>query len=203
MNAILILINGLETHNEKSARDAGVKRVPSRLQPGKTIALRSGKSRRVKHQRGLAHIVVRAGLTRAQIDLFAAGCSCRLVRIAPRRLHDTSESCPSALGAVRDGVADALGVDDRDAEEGGVVAWSYGQEQGPYGVRVEVRPRDPLPVVIPAQLAFSRSLHTRRTPERHVRARSSVISNPPAAAGTTYPAPCSSSAPTRRLSGAD
>lgn len=153
---ISILINGLRTQNEKNARDTGSRLVASRLRPGKLIRLRSAQDKRVKHQRGTAALVVRNGLTRTQIATLSTACACHLVRIAPRRLTDKSESCSSALGAVRDGVADALGVDDRDAEEGGAVAWSYGQEQGPYGVRVELRPRDPLPVVIPARFAVTK-----------------------------------------------
>lgn len=148
-DVIVVDIIGLETHNEKSARDAQVRWVPSRV-TGRPIALRSGKSKRVKHQRGLAALMVNAQTTGAQRAELANGAACRLVRIAPHRLHDTSESCPSALGAVRDGVADALGVDDRDMAEGGWIEWSYAQERGPYGVRIElspkVRPVQPIPV---------------------------------------------------------
>ncbi len=136
---IAIIINGLRTHNEKSARDYQIRFVLSRT--GRRVALRSGRSKRVKAQRELTALVLRAGTTRSQRELLALACSARLLRIAPRRLHDASESCASALSAVRDGVADALGVDDRDAEEGGVVAWKYAQERGPYGVRIELSPR--------------------------------------------------------------
>lgn len=59
----------------------------------------------------------------------------RLVRIAPRPLDD--DNLRSAFKAVRDGVADWLGVDDRDPR----VSWDYGQERGApkvYAARVEV-----------------------------------------------------------------
>lgn len=159
---ITILINGLETHNEKSARDNQVRWVPSRF-TGKPIPLRSGKSKRTKAHRGLAALMVNAGTSKAQRDELARGCSVKLIRVAPRRLWDTSESAPSALAAVRDGVADSLGVDDRDAEEGGRVAWSYGQEQGPYGVRIELSPRSvPAMPHLPKRLTAKR-LHSRRT----------------------------------------
>jgi hypothetical protein len=59
-----------------------------------------------------------------------------LVRIGPRALD--SDNLQGALKAVRDGVADALGVDDGDTM---AVRWEYAQERGKareYGVRVEV-----------------------------------------------------------------
>ena len=149
---IVIDIKGLETHNEKSARDKNVKRVRSKLS-GKMIHLRSGYSKRVAEQRGLARIVVQSQTTLAQRQALALGCSARLIRIAPRLLHDVSESAPSALAAVRDGVADALGLDDRDASMGGLIAWSYGQQRGPYGVRVELRPLDVMPALDPLVVA--------------------------------------------------
>ena len=153
---ITILINGLETHNEKSARDNQIRFVPSRFQPGKLIPLRSGKTKRTKAHRGLAALMVNAQTSRAQREALALGCACRLVRVAPRRLYDTSESCPSALAAVRDGVADALGVDDRDASEGGCVSWTYAQEQGPYGVRLELSEREHITPALPARFAAKR-----------------------------------------------
>lgn len=152
---IKISINGLETHNEKSARDNQIKMVPSRI-TGKLIALRSKKSKRTAAHRGLTRLMVNAGTTKAQRELLSRACACHLVRIAPRRLHDTSESCPSALAAVRDGVADALGVDDRDAEEGGAVQWTYGQEHGPYGVRIELSERGAVAVAIPRRVSAKR-----------------------------------------------
>ena len=58
-----------------------------------------------------------------------------LTRIAPRELDD--DNLRGALKSTRDGVADALGIDDRDPR----VRWGYGQERGnvrEYAVRVEV-----------------------------------------------------------------
>lgn len=151
-DTIKVLINGLETHNEKSARDKNIKRVRSKLS-GKMIALRSGYSKRIAEHRGLARIMVQAQTTLAQRQSLAMGCSCLLVRIAPRLLHDVSESAPSALAAVRDGVADALGLDDRDASTGGLIAWGYRQERGPYAVRVELKPMDVMPCLDPGVVA--------------------------------------------------
>jgi hypothetical protein len=63
----------------------------------------------------------------------------RLTRIAPRRLD--SDNLAGALKAVRDGVADALGLDDAD----GSVRWLYDQRRGApgqYAVVVEVKADD-------------------------------------------------------------
>lgn len=53
-----------------------------------------------------------------------------LVRIGPRRLD--SDNSIGSLKAVRDGVADALGIDDGDPR----LTWEYRQETGPFGVRI-------------------------------------------------------------------
>lgn len=56
----------------------------------------------------------------------------KLVRVSPSKLDD--DNLRSALKGVRDGIADALHVDDGSDH----VAWDYGQERGPFGVWVEV-----------------------------------------------------------------
>lgn len=61
-------------------------------------------------------------------------CTVQLTRLAPAEL-DQGDNLESSLKAVRDGVADWLGVNDRDPR----VIWIYGQErQKQYGVRIEV-----------------------------------------------------------------
>lgn len=65
-------------------------------------------------------------------------CVVVLVRISPRPLD--SDNAASALKRVRDGVADALGIDDADQR----VSWVVEQRRGPAKVRgviVEVYPR--------------------------------------------------------------
>lgn len=58
-----------------------------------------------------------------------------LTRVGPRALD--GDNLQGALKAVRDGVSDALGVDDgSDA-----VTWIYGQERGGYAVRIRVETR--------------------------------------------------------------
>ncbi|AAQ54957.1 hypothetical protein Bcep22_gp23 [Burkholderia phage Bcep22] len=86
----------------------------------------AARSRRVKKERGLAGTVVPS---------FALPCTVTLVRISPGLLDD--DNLRGALKGVRDGIADRLGVDDRDPR----VTWVYAQERAKgYAVRVELRP---------------------------------------------------------------
>lgn len=62
-------------------------------------------------------------------------CVVTLVRIAPRELDD--DNLRSAFKALRDGIADRLGVKDNDPR----VRWEYGQERGKpkqYAARVTI-----------------------------------------------------------------
>lgn len=61
-------------------------------------------------------------------------CVVRLTRIAPSKGLD-GDNLQGSLKAVRDSVAQWLGVDDADAR----VTWQYDQQRGEYGVRVEIR----------------------------------------------------------------
>ena len=58
-----------------------------------------------------------------------------LVRVGSKALDD--DNLAYAFKAIRDGVADALGVKDHDPR----VSWAYAQEKGPYAVRIEVATR--------------------------------------------------------------
>lgn len=65
-----------------------------------------------------------------------------LTRIAPSDGLDR-DNLAFALKGVQDGVARALGVNDRDAREKvrpGPVLWDSSQERGPWGVRVTIEP---------------------------------------------------------------
>lgn len=63
----------------------------------------------------------------------APPCVVTLTRISPRQLDD--DNLRGSLKAVRDSVAERLGVDDRDPR----VTWKYGQEKSrEYAVRVEI-----------------------------------------------------------------
>jgi hypothetical protein len=93
----------------------------------------AGKARRAKEQRGLVAIMLRAKV-RASAK-FLGPLVVTLTRIAPRVLDD--DNLRGALKACRDGVADWLGVDDRDPR----VEWRYGQRRGAakaYAVEVAI-----------------------------------------------------------------
>lgn len=63
-------------------------------------------------------------------------CVVTLTRIAPRALDD--DNLRGALKAVRDGVADKLGTDDRDPR----IEWRYAQARGKareYAVRIDLQ----------------------------------------------------------------
>lgn len=87
------------------------------------------RAERTKQHRGTTRLVLRA---KAAPFL---PCTVRLTRISPCELDD--DNLRSALKACRDGVADWLGINDRDRR----VTWEYGQAKGgvrEYAVRVEV-----------------------------------------------------------------
>lgn len=80
----------------------------------------AARARRARDQRSTVAIALRChGVTVATLP-----CVVALTRIAPRELDD--DNLRGALKAVRDGIADALEVDDRDAR----VRWEYGQRRG-------------------------------------------------------------------------
>jgi hypothetical protein len=94
-----------------------------------------------------AHVHWRRLAQKAAVQRFAAkkcltfglepgGCRVvRLVRISPRELD--SDNLAVSLKAVRDGVADALGVDDRDPRVVWLPDWERGEPRQ-HAVRVEV-----------------------------------------------------------------
>jgi hypothetical protein len=91
--------------------------------------------RRRKAQRTTAGLVVRSLLLAEGLGV---PCRVTLTRIAPRRLD--SDNLVSSLKGPRDGVADALGVDDADER----VEWAYGQRRGKpreYGVQITIEQR--------------------------------------------------------------
>lgn len=93
----------------------------------------AAKARRTKAARSTTCLVLRSKGPRVALPVVV-----ELVRVAPRALDD--DNLRGALKAVRDGVADWLGVDDRDAR----VEWRYAQARGAaktYAVRVVVSER--------------------------------------------------------------
>lgn len=88
----------------------------------------SGKARRTKALRA-AMIALPANLP--------IPCVVTITRIAPRSLDD--DNMVGAGKGLRDGIADRLGIDDRDPR----VRWVYSQERGrpkEYAVRIQVVP---------------------------------------------------------------
>lgn len=69
-------------------------------------------------------------------------CVVTMIRIAPRKLD--TDNLQSAFKALRDGIADRLGVKDNDHR----VRWDYAQEQGDpkeYAARITIWPLIPNP----------------------------------------------------------
>lgn len=93
----------------------------------------SKRARRAAEHRALARMALAARVRGLRLP-----AQVTLTRVAPRALD--GDNAQAALKNVRDGVADALGVDDRTP----LVIWVYRQERGKpreYGVRVEVEKR--------------------------------------------------------------
>lgn len=89
----------------------------------------SDRSRRVKRERVPVGLLLRS----EKIGLVGFPMVVTLTRVAPRLLDD--DNARGAMKASRDGVADALGIDDRDPR----VEWRYEQRKGAYAVVVDAR----------------------------------------------------------------
>jgi hypothetical protein len=85
-----------------------------------------------KAQRGGAHLRLLNRRERLRKMLDSPGLVVRVVRIGPKEL-DSHDNLGSATKAVVDGVADLLGVNDRDPR----VIFQPDAEKGPWGARVE------------------------------------------------------------------
>lgn len=84
------------------------------------------KARRVKAERSAAYMMM---------PNIKPPCVVTMTRVAPRRLDD--DNLRGCLKAVRDGIAQRLGIDDADP----VVEWRYAQESGKpkeYSVSIRV-----------------------------------------------------------------
>jgi hypothetical protein len=82
------------------------------------------KARRVSAQRNAVRLILRVPVHAVRLPAVVL-----LTRLAPSSGLD-DDNLRSSMKAVRDGVADALGIDDRDPR----VAWHYAQERSPRGV---------------------------------------------------------------------
>jgi hypothetical protein len=114
------------TVSESNVRDRG--------RHGKPGSLR--KSQRVKSNRTVSGYTMRAQIGRS-LDVWPAGVPLvvTLTRVGGRKMDDDNLS--AALKAVRDGVADWLGVDDGSP----LLTWDYRQEPDPKNRSQAVRCR--------------------------------------------------------------
>ncbi len=96
------------------------------------------RAKRTKAHRDGVKLALGAEWRRVGLRAFAKGTYrvvVTLARIAPRFFDD--DGVVTSLKAVRDGVADALGINDNDPR----VSWQYAQKRGParfYAVEVTV-----------------------------------------------------------------
>jgi len=110
---VIVSIPGLRLVSEANSRD------------------RWAKQKRAKTARQAAKVA-----TICEAPYPALPLTVTITRIAPGRLD--SDNLASSAKAVRDGVADALGIDDGDS----AVTWLYAQRKGgvrTYGVEIEIR----------------------------------------------------------------
>ncbi len=93
----------------------------------------AARARRARYQRKVARAYARAALGAKGPP--RGPLTVTLTRLASRKLD--SDNLAAAMKAVRDGVADALGIDDGDER----LTWLYAQERasrGVFAVRVEI-----------------------------------------------------------------
>jgi hypothetical protein len=89
--------------------------------------------RRVKAERDTACLVVRSKLGRDPRP-----CTVTMVRLSAGALDD--DNLQGAAKAIRDGIADAIGVQDNDP----AIRWQYAQERckrGEFGMRIRIEPQ--------------------------------------------------------------
>lgn len=100
--------------------------------PLRTVSLANQREHwRVRHKRSQEERMV----AKSHCGEFTLPCTVTMTRIAPRFLDD--DNIRGACKAVRDGIADRLGIDDRDPR----VAWRYEQRRGrpkEYAVHVRI-----------------------------------------------------------------
>lgn len=93
------------------------------------------RKKRVSAERAATRLLWRAARQRPVLPV-----DIQLVRIAPGTRPMDDDNLPGSMKAIRDELAELLGVDDGNRA---VIRFTYAQERGPWGVRVTVRERAP------------------------------------------------------------
>ena len=106
--------------------------LPLKLVSGMNVREHWGaRKRRAEEHRGVTKLRLQAA-----VKPYATMCAViTITRIAPRPLD--SDNLAASAKHVRDGIADAYGLDDRNPR----LAWNYAQERGRpkyYGVRIRI-----------------------------------------------------------------
>lgn len=133
-----------EVNQQVSARDTTapflVLDIPIRTVPGQNAREHwAVRARRVKRERQAVALVWRSRrLPWLPFDE-ERPYLVTLTRISPRGMAD-SDNLSGALKAIRDQVAAEMGFDDGPSAP---IRWSYAQERGAWGVRIEVREAHP------------------------------------------------------------
>lgn len=112
-----------------------MKAAPTKISlPFKTVSILNArehwatKARRMKQERGVTSAMVKTLPITKRISYVIT-----LTRLAPRKLD--GDNLAGSFKAIRDGVADALGIDDGDDQ----IEWRYRQEKArQYGVTIEI-----------------------------------------------------------------
>ena len=97
------------------------------------------KAKRVRMQRQITRVMIEQECKRGKWqdnDFPGLTYIVTLTRVAPRPLD--TDNLARSFKAVRDGIADALGIDDGSKR----LTWNYAQEKGPpkrYAVRIEIK----------------------------------------------------------------
>lgn len=95
----------------------------------------SSRARRAKKERALGYMVVPAGL--------CPPLAITLTRIYPKRYKPMdTDGLTAAFKAIRDGIADKIGIDDGSDQ----LTWIYAQETGAeFGVTIDIKASEPAP----------------------------------------------------------
>ncbi|MGL4651551.1 MAG: hypothetical protein ACRC1H_19245 [Caldilineaceae bacterium] len=109
--------------------------VPIRTKPGQNAREHwCVRAKRVRHEREVTGWAL-AGATRPALP-----CVCTLTRLSPAAVPLDDDNLPGSCKAIRDAIADWLGVDDRHAD---IVRYEYAQQRAKeWGVGVEFRAMD-------------------------------------------------------------